>query len=144
MSDIITTYHGVEITYDEHGNKWIFEKGGKERSSATLATAKEAIDKPEPKENNFKRTQVWYKSGYDPEKLVDVTAMCETKSYDGSPEFWIMDGKRRSKQGGRNLYSVTPENNAIFTEITKLKEAEDSIRKRIAAEEKKLKNFKPE
>jgi hypothetical protein len=44
------TYKGIEISYDERSDKWLYTLRGKDRSADILVNAKKAIDKPAPKD----------------------------------------------------------------------------------------------
>lgn len=115
MKTITTEYAGITITYDESRNVWVFEKNGRERSSGSLALAREAIDKPDPVEKKpFARVKAW-KRNHPGWHLVDVTSVIG----DGGPQgsYWIMDGKHRSKERGYSLYAHTAHNRDTIQKI---------------------------
>jgi len=108
--ELKTTYGGVEISYVENRNVWLFELRGRERSAESLAKAKEAIDKPEPKDKKpFTRVRAHKFAPWEGWKVLDVTSVAES-SYSGV-DVWTTDSKKnRSKISPRQLYADTPSN----------------------------------
>jgi hypothetical protein len=119
-----TDYSGIEITYDEGRDKWLFDLRGRSRSADSLTKAKEAIDK-EPKE---KRTQTFprfeaYMWAYDGFKTVTVTSLADDGYHNGTT-FWVSDADgRRRKERDYSLFPVNDHNTAIKEKIV-AKEAE--------------------
>lgn len=117
MSEAIkVSYNGVEITYSEGENQWLFELRGRSRKAESLQKAKEAIDKPvrQKADTEFKRCKAWFHR-WGEWKKVDVTSFAGMGYSRG--EWWIMAEGNRSKESA--LYADTPENAAIIEEIKK-------------------------
>lgn len=96
------TYKGVEITYKELSNEWLFQLGDFERKAPSLALAKKAIDK-KPK---FKRIPVWTTGRYGMELSEgELTSVCP----DGRYGWVVFPDKSRSQI---NLSAVWPRNPA--------------------------------
>lgn len=118
MSEAIkVSYNGVEITYSEGENQWLFELRGRSRKAESLQKAKEAIDKPVQQKagTEFKRCKAWLMR-YGKWHKVDVTSYAGV-SY-RTDHWWVSDGGERSKAGC--LYQDTPENAAIVEEFHKI------------------------
>lgn len=116
MSDnIAIVYNNVEIIYDENDNVWRFELRGRQRSTESLAKAKEAIDKPLPVgKKKFERFSAYlarHDSGF---KIVEVTSIADGPSWRNKTEVWITFDGNRQKVGLDDLYAVTPENEALI------------------------------
>lgn len=112
-----TQYNGIEITYDEDKNIWLFELRGRSRNAGSLAAAKEAIDKvPAEKRAAFPRFDA-YLHRYDGWKNVTVTSVAEERGYGGNPVFWVSCGNRRSKEQSTSLYPVNEHNMALLDKI---------------------------
>ena len=113
-----TEYSGIEITYDEGRDNWLFVLRGRSRSAPSLAKAKEAIDK-EPKE---KRAQTFprfeaYMWAYDGFKTVTVTSIADDGYHNGMT-FWVSDADgRRRKERDYSLFPVNDHNTAIKDNI---------------------------
>jgi hypothetical protein len=114
-ASIKVTHEGVEITYDELTNQWVFELRGRERKVASLKVAKEAIDKPEPvTKAPFKRTMAfiennsWQDAGFS---KVEVTSVTAESRYETHPHLWVVypNGERK-KVSSRSVIENTPEN----------------------------------
>jgi len=110
-------YDGVDISYDEYSNQWVFELRGRECKTDSLKAAKEAIDKPDPvKKKEFKRIPAYVRREIDYSGVrkfvpVDITSVAEQKAYCDTPQFWVVssDGKRAVESSLR-VYQDTPEN----------------------------------
>lgn len=80
MNELVTEHNGIKITYEERTDSWLFELRGRERRAGSLASAKEKIDAPEPKDKKpFKRQQAFqnqYGTGW---RRVDVTSIAESR-----------------------------------------------------------------
>lgn len=121
-----TEYGGIEISYDEGRDVWLFELRGRSRSSESLAKAKEAIDK-EPKEKRaqtFPRFQA-YLWKYSELMTVTVTSLADDNYYGTGKTFWITDSRgKRSKERDHSLFPVNDHNTAV---IEKVKATEKEI-----------------
>jgi hypothetical protein len=132
-----TEYNGIEITYDEDRNEWLFELRGRSRRADSLFKAKEAIDK-EPKE---KRTQTFprfeaYLWSFSEMKVVTVTSLAEDGYYREGQTFWVVDKEgRRRKERNYSLFPVNDHNTALIGKI----QAKDAERERIGKEIEGLK-----
>jgi hypothetical protein len=139
MSDLVkVTYDGVEITYNESRDRWTFELRGRERSAESLAKAKEAIDKPEPKEKApFARISAYMKSYGDYMKSygdkfqkVEVTSVAEDDY--GTPRVWTVRNGDRRKERADSLYCANAKNESLIAEYealqTEIKALEEKSR----------------
>lgn len=133
MSEVTTTYAGVEITYNEDSNRWMFEIDGRERSAETLTNAKKAIDAPERKKaKKFEKSEVWFRDWSGGWKKVIVTSFIE--GHAGKIDHaWInRDGDRR-KESLSQLFPDTPETVANIERYKALKAEENVIREKSEA-----------
>lgn len=135
-----TTYGGIKITYDERSNKWMFELRGRERSAESLAKAKEAIDKPEPKDKKpFTKFEAWFLRMYGCEaKRVTVTSVADSTWRDGV-HLWVVDGKGRSKESASDLYPCSPWNDQIIAEMQAIRAQIDDLKRKLTKRKEKLK-----
>ena len=130
MSEEITiNYGGIDVAYEERGDKWTFTLRGKERSASSLTLAKAAIDAPPPKdEAPFKRVEC-YRGDYGRYTVVVVTSATAYK--DDFRYRHAGDEGRRNKGTqtgyGSQLYPVTPENTAKIEQIKALIEQKDKL-----------------
>ena len=135
-----TEHNGIEISYDENKNSWLFDLRGRSRSADSLAKAKEAIDK-EPKEKRaqtFPRTEA-YLWNYEGFKVVTVTSVAEEGYYGAGKSFWVNDGTKRKKERFSSLYPVN-EHNTDLVDAIKAKDAErERISEQIESLKEKLK-----
>lgn len=124
--ELKTTHEGIEIAYDEAKSMFVFELRGRERMSATLIDAKEAIDKEpaQKRKQQFPRFDA-YNNNYrdDSFEVVTVTSIADPERYNnGMVRFWVSDRKgNRSKESSDSLYPVSEENTKIiklWAEIT--------------------------
>lgn len=149
MKNIAVTYSDIEIVYREDDNRWVFTLRGRERSAESLALAKAAIDRPEPKKKggNFTPVEAWYDgSGYGASingfRRVTITSIAEVFSrYGSGAEVWIKDKGGRSKVGADRVYPVGEPNDAVVEQLNDLAKASDTLEKRINATRGKLKAF---
>lgn len=142
---ITVEYGGVVIVYVERDNRWMCEIRGRERSFDTLVKAKEAIDKPEPKEKTFNRTPAWYKGygiGCEP---CEVTSVAEAPSWRGSGStcYWVSRNGGRSKEFSSSLFAKSPENDSKVKELDALKAQIESLNKQALKVAESLTPFKP-
>jgi hypothetical protein len=121
----ITIQHGgVEILYMETENKWRFELRGRERFAESLAKAREAIDKPEPKPKGkpFEGIKAYIEKGrWDkgPEfRVIEVTSIAETRY--GRPEVWITDSGDRKKVHADTVFAITGDNDVLIADLKNL------------------------
>lgn len=143
-----STHQGIEIVYRESDNRWVFTLRGRERSAESLANAKAAIDKPEPKKKSDKFTPVeaWFDGhrwgGRGEWKKVTVTSIAESYvRVSDCGDVWIKDGKERSKQSADRIYPVGEANDAIIEQLRNLDKEKADLEERIAATKDKLKPF---
>lgn len=117
MSELTITHDGIVITYDERDDLFHFTLRGIERSSDSLRKAKQAIDKPAPKDKKaFTPIQAWFcRWSRDPE-MVTITSLVE-KTY-REQQVWIKNSKgQRSKEGISNFKEASESNAAIIESI---------------------------
>jgi hypothetical protein len=112
MADaVVVTYQGIEITYHEQDNLWVFELRGRERKVGSLAQAKEAIDKPAPEgKKKFERIAA-YKQSYNGMIKGEITSLAE-RDY----AWFSVDGKR-TKEMVCSLYVANSDNAALIDAI---------------------------
>ena len=118
MKEQLTVEHqGIKIIYRETDNKFVFELRNRERSVDSLREAREAIDKPAPKdEPAFARIDAWHRSYRDPYHKVQVTSLVDSHW----KECWIMDGKKRSKVRQSSVFPCGPHNDALVGKLIAL------------------------
>lgn len=138
---VTTTYHDVEIAYDEQANVWRFIARGHERKSSSLALAKEAIDKPDPTEKKpFDKRQAWMLKSFG--NPVEVTVTSTAAGGYGGDSYWITEGKTRSKMAAHYLYEKSHKNDAIVSELIDLKKAQEALNQKIESTKARLAKFK--
>lgn len=140
-----TTYHDIEITYDEIENKWKFTLRGRDRSADSLGAAKAAIDKqPTEKAKPFEKIPAWQIHYNGPIDKVELTSIAE-RQY-GRDYVWIKDsaGKRSKEVVERSIYPQNPTNDAIIAEIIQKKDALKALSKKIECLKEQLKPLKLE
>jgi hypothetical protein len=138
-------YNGVEITYRERGNKWVFDVRGREREADSLEAAKLIIDRPEPKEKPpFDRFKAWWVSYGDEPVLVEVTSVAlVTASWRNNKEVWITEySKERRKVNAADIYPCNAHNDALIAEMKTLSARQHELAEAEDAAKKKLKAFK--
>lgn len=123
-----TTYKDIEITYDEYENKWTFTLRGKDRSTDSLKAAKEMIDAPPPRDKKaFTKTEVWHDGNLEQwvndSKFVkvSVTSIAEP-DYAKEPQVRCSQGKGRRTVRVKDLFYITPANDAKIDQIRVLRE----------------------
>ena len=122
MADAVaTTYGGVEIVYNERSDVWRFTLRGRERSASTLAKAKEAIARPEPKEKAFEPTDAYFCRYGGGAKLARITSLADGSGY-GGIQVWCTIGGQRTKESLGDFYEVSPENDLILAECKAIDE----------------------
>lgn len=129
-----TEYQGIEINYVEGDNTWRFELRGRDRSAESLAKAKEAIDKqPKEKRTEFPRFDCYKQQRYEDSgyEIVTVTSIAE-KGY-GGEQFWISNGKDRSKEQMHSLFPVNEQNTALVEQIKEKEKERKAIEKQLSA-----------
>lgn len=149
MSEVNTTYRGVEVSYNEHSNEWMCNLFTIPAES--LSAAKVRIDKKldTDKKTPFKRFKAFVKRfRYNQDgswPLVEVTSIT-----DDGKEARCMAGKKREKIGGRyssgelEIYPETPENSALVEKIHDHEAEIADLNSKIERAEKKLTIWEPE
>lgn len=143
----ITVEHdGTTITYDERRNVWAFTLRGRDRSSESLAKAREAIDKPvkEKKSETFKPFEAWFGGGWSSNdfRKVTVTGIAErTYRYASRNEVWIRDKNARSKQDADSVYPVSEHNDPVIEALLELRKQRETIENKINTARRKLKAY---
>src|SRR5512135_829560 len=100
-TEITTTYGGVDITYHERENIWKFELRGRERKAESLAKAKEAIDRPDPRpKSKVEPIAGWMAErwGDSKWKAVTVTSIAASERWDSSTKVWVTSSGSRKKE----------------------------------------------
>jgi len=109
MKEIKSEHAGIEITYNESTDRWVFELRGREKSAESLRLAREAIDKPEPKDKKpFTRIEAFKKDYQRGFTKVTVTSIAES-GY-GGRNVWILQNKNRSKESAFTIFPVNEHN----------------------------------
>lgn len=146
MSESLKVTHGgIEIVYNEESTRFVYELNGRERSSESLALARAAIDKPDPKEKSkFVRSKAFCGSVYgNPFEVVEVTSVAEGGYSSDSKYFWIVRGGRRQKESNHRLFAFTPENEALVAEIQSIEAEIKKLGGKKQAVGQKMKPFAP-
>lgn len=108
-----TTYNNIEIEYNESANTWDFELRNRCRSVASLALAKEAIDKPVPADRKaFERTKVYYKHYRSLPEKAEITSIAGNKF--GQMHVWISIAGTRKMVNIRELFALTKKNESLM------------------------------
>jgi hypothetical protein len=131
MSEIKATHNGIEITYNEHFNRWDFELRGRERSAESLYKAKQIISKPcsEPSSKTFVRRKGYIldRWGFGEPIAVEITSVAGHKF--GNQYFRLMINGARREEPAYKVIESTPETEAKLAEY---KEGVEIITKKIA------------
>ena len=145
---IKVTYGGVEITYDEFTNQWVFELRGRERKVGSLSKAKENIDAPEPvKKKPFThipammQAESWARKEISNFEKVDITSVA-ARSY-GDMQVWIVRQKNgvREKVSIHRVYENTPENLARIAHYDNLSASRDALNESLEKVQKAMKEI---
>lgn len=129
--NIVVEHDGVEIEYLEGENRWRFELRGRERKVESLANARAAIDKPEPKERaKFEKIGCIGRGQYGGDLWRGVvTSVAESDRYTRRPQVWVLrDGQSRKESAG-NVYADSPENWKILEECKSIDGQRETLRK---------------
>ena len=111
MSEITTTHKGIKILYDEAKNRWEFELRGRDRFASTLALARDAIDKPPPKETPAFTPVECHSKSFRGWEIVRVTSVASDEGYNNAMVWVSAKDKSRSKESSHQLYPVGMGNN---------------------------------
>ena len=129
---ITEVYQGVQIEYQESTNKWVYELGGRERSSASLKEAKYAIETaPKPKKTAV-RFQA-YLLAWGDARIEEVTVGAASKGYQGQPQFWVSNNGQRSKEDAIKIVKINESNDAIVAEMREISEQIEKLQTERAA-----------
>lgn len=143
-TEINLTYMGVDIKYEEHGNRWTFTLRGRDKSASSLKEAKEIISKPAKKKSEFKRFEAW-KIGYGsvrPES-VEVTSVVEEGRY-GGPRVRVKSKEGISESSVNVIFPKNAINDELIRQILVVCDDRDAIEKKLEALKEKLKPCKIE
>lgn len=145
MTEITHTHDDTLITYDENANLWRFTLRGRDRSTDSLAKAKEAIDKPvATKTKPFEKIQVWYVGHNSAPEKVEITGHAE-RSYGSGTWVWInCDGRRSKERAEYTLYPCSDKNNAIAAVMSSKKSEIEKLEKELSDLKPKLEPLKLE
>lgn len=132
MNDTLkTTYGGVEIVYRDAENDWLFTLRGRERTASSLQLAKDAIDKPETKKNEFKRFTAFLKDYSCCPWQVEVTGTAARSRWETSPQAWVQNedlGRRKVKVS--DLFVFDDSSVKIVAEWEDLRQQADELNKK--------------
>ena len=143
MSEVSTTYKGVEIAYHEDDNKWRYELHGKERSAETLTNAKKSID-TQPKEKTDFTPQQALLINYRGMQVVTVTSVADPGKYARNiVEYWVKSKEGRTKEYATKLFATGPANEQIFREAQALDLEATSLENKANAKRKEMAPFTP-
>lgn len=146
MSTLIQyTHNETVITYDESRNVWSFTMRDQDRSTESLAKAKEFIDRPEPvKAKPFEKIPAWIFKYSEGPKRVEVTGIAEGHS--SRQKVWI----KNSKGGGSKedvayyIYPSNTENDDKVSDILEKMKEIKAIEKRVSELKESLQPLKIE
>lgn len=158
MSEQIKVTHaGIEIVYVEGENQWVFTLRGRERKVESLQKAKEAIDKPPPKDKKpFERIEAWGSNRYGGTefKILTVTSIAERQSsWSRTPEVWVTYAdkdrwgkaeQKREKYSSDAVFPRNEKNDAIVAKCEQLRKQIQALEEELAATHKKLTPLKVE
>ena len=142
MANQVSTiqYNGVEITYSEDRDVWLFTLNGRDRHASTLKNAKAAIDKPAPQDRvPFKKYTAFASTAYVKCGFQHVTVTGAGDHYYGRERVWIVNqSNKRSLECLAYLYCDNEENqktiadlSAISSEIALLDQRRDVLRNKM-------------
>lgn len=129
-AEVKVTYGGIDIAYNEEQDRWEFELRGRERFADSLAKAKEAIDKPEPKTAKkfvpVRAIMNTYSSVY----VGTITSIADS-GY-GPQQVWFTrdSDKRRSKEPLSAMKEFNEANRKLVAEHDALQKEADTLRKK--------------
>lgn len=125
------TYTGIKIQYIEGRDRWVFELRGKDRSAETLRKAKDAIDKPAPrdKSDSFTPFDAMIQT-YGGHKPCRVTSMAEYVY--GAHYFWVVCDGKRSKEPEDMLFADTKANRYAANAISDLNNKAQKLKEQAA------------
>lgn len=127
-TNITIAHEGVEISYRESDDQWVFELGGRERTAKTLREARQVIDNaPKPKKA-VTRFQA-YLVGWLANTIDEVTVGAFSRDYRGDPQFWISNNGTRCKERASQLMKINDHNNALVADWTLLTEQIEKLTK---------------
>jgi hypothetical protein len=121
MDELKTNYIGVDITYHEGLDQWVFELGGRERSAKTLREARQAIESAPKQKKAATRFQA-YLVGFMGNSINEVTVGAASEGYRGDPKFWVSNNGTRSKERAVQLMKVNEHNQRLVAEWQRLKD----------------------
>lgn len=129
MNPITIEHKGIAVTYDERENKWKFELRGRKRSAESLQAAREAIEKPAPKdEKPFEPIKAWLWKYSDDVQLVTVTSIAEPSPYSRVKQVWIKhESGNRSKEGVDDVLEDCPEVQKLVAEFNALVKEQSAL-----------------
>lgn len=128
-------YKNIKIWYDDYGERWECELGGKRFGKETLKEVRVRIDKFFKAEKQFERfNTIYIGGGWRGKETFDVVTVT-SQTEDG--DYWTVnkDGKR-SKETPSQLVMDTPDNQAVVEKIKTLMAEQESLQER----EKKMLN----
>ena len=132
-------YQDVEITYLERENKWQFVLRGRERSATSLELAKEAIDKPEPKEKKeFNRVKVYFQEWGKWEEG-EVTSTAEQEKYSYAQSVWLVIKGKRSKVRAEVCLPINDHNTPLVAQHREMEARKAKLIKEMEAVVKLMK-----
>lgn len=113
-------YKGYTIEYCEWNKYFIAKIGDTDYSNSDLTKVKKRIDDLD--KENFKRTQVLYRSGWKDSKFDALTVTSESFERDDLFVWTISQNKTRSKHSAKILFMDTLDNREKVAQIKELEE----------------------
>lgn len=129
-AEVKVTYGGIDIAYNEEQNRWEFELRGRERFADSLAKAKEAIDKPEPKTAKKFVPIRAFMNTYGGVYVGTITSIAE--SGNRLQEVWFTrdSDKRRTKERLDRMKEFNEANQNLVAEHDALQKEAETLRKK--------------
>lgn len=143
MRELKTTYHQIEIAYDEESNRWVYVLWGRERFANSLQKAKADIDTPVEGSNLFEKKIAayfleWWGKEWQEVQVVGVASFDKQEDCDDtSHSVWVKIRDKTEKVHLKSLYAKSPKNDDLVRQIIE----QEKIIKEAKAQRVRLENW---